>query len=65
MNSLRVSSAHSNASSISYHERMIIQSNDLSWSKQVENEKERFSLLYTTLKIEEETLANEAVCQDR
>ena len=61
INSLRVSLAHSNISSISYHERIIIQNNDLSWSEQVENKEERFSLSYTTLKIEEKILANEAV----
>ena len=61
MNSSRVSLAHSNASSIPYHERMTIQSNNPSWGKQVENKEERFSLLYTTLKVGEETLANEAI----
>ena len=61
MNSLRVSLTHSNAFSIPYHERMTIQSKDPSWSEQIENEEEIFSLLYTTLKIGEETLANKAI----
>jgi len=60
-NSSRVSLTHSNASSISYHERMTIQSKNLSWSEQVENEEEIFSLSYTTLKVGEETLANKAI----
>jgi len=61
MNSSRVSLTHSNAFSIPYHERMTIQSKDPSWSEQVENEEEIFSLLYTTLKVGEETLANKAI----
>ena len=48
-NSSRESSTHSNASSIPYHERMQIQSNNLPWSEQVKiNERENFSLLYAT-----------------
>jgi len=47
INSSRESSMHSNASSVPYHKRMEIQSNNLLWSEQVKNE--RLSLSYTML----------------
>jgi len=47
INSSRESSMHSNASSVLYHKRMEIQSNNPLWSEQVENEEnERLSLSY-------------------
>jgi len=47
INSLRESSMHSNASFVTYHKRMEIQSNNPLWSEQVENEEnERLSLSY-------------------
>ena len=47
INSSRESSMYSNASSVPYHKRMEIQSNNPLWSEQVENEEnERLSLSY-------------------
>jgi len=61
-NSSRELSTHSNLSSIPYHKRMEDQSNKLSWDEQVKlNEKEEFTLSYTTLKVGENKLANEAI----
>jgi len=61
VNSSRELSTHLSVSSISYHKRMEIQSNSLPWSKQVEIDKrEKFSLSYTTLRVEKNIPVNEA-----
>ena len=60
--SSRVSSVYLKASSIPYHKRMKIQSNNLLWSKQIEiHKRESFSLLYTTPKVGDSILANKAI----
>ena len=60
-NSSRVLSAHSDLSSIPYHERMEVQSNKLTWDEQVDlNEREDFSLSYASPKVGENKPANEA-----
>jgi len=62
VNNSRVLSTHSDVSSIPYHERMEVQSNKLTWDKQVEiNERENFSLSYTTPKIGESVPANKTI----
>ena len=62
MNSLRVSSMYSAASSIPYYERMKIQRNNLPWNKQVEiYMRESFSLSYTTSKVGDSIPANETI----
>ena len=61
-NSFRVLLAHLDLSSISYYERIEVQSNRLTQNKQVEiNERESFSLSYTTSKIGESKQANKAI----
>jgi len=61
INSSRESSMHSNASSVLYHKRMEIQSNNPLWSEQVENEEnERLSLSYAILTKEEDSLVKPA-----
>jgi len=55
INNSRASSVYLDISSILYYERMEIQSNKLSWNKQVEiNTCMSFSLLYATPKISED-----------
>ena len=59
-NNSRKSSTHSNTSSVPYHEMM--ENFNTFWSKQVENdEKERLSLSYTTPRVEEGNMVNEAI----
>ena len=61
-NNSRELSTYSKTSSISYHERMEIQNFNISWSKQVENnKKERLSLSYTTPRVEEDNMVNEII----
>ena len=61
-NSSKVSSIHSNLSSIFYVERMEAQSNNLSWAEQVElNKMEEITLSYATPKIGKNKFANEAI----
>ena len=55
-------STHSKTSSILYHKRMEIQNFNIFQSKQIKNnEKERLSLLYTTLRVEEGNIINKAI----
>jgi len=64
-NSSRKSSMHSNTSSISYHKRMEIQSDNPLWSEQVEiKENKRFSLSYAMSMKKEDSLAKLA-CSSR
>ena len=57
--SSRALSVHSDLSSIPYHKRVKVQSNKLTWDKQVDlNERKDFSLSYATPKVGENKLAN-------
>jgi len=50
INNSRESSTHSDVSSVSYHKKMEIQSNNSLWSEQVEiKERVCFSLLYASM----------------
>jgi len=58
-NSSSVSSAHLDLSSILYYKRIEVESSKLTWDKQVDlNEREDFSLSYTTPKVGENKLAD-------
>jgi len=62
INSSRVSSAYSNISSVSYHERMEIPNNKLTWNEEVAiSKKENFSLSYVTPKVGEKETANKVI----
>jgi len=61
VNSSRVSSAYSNISSVSYHERMEIQNNKLTCDEIAISEKENFSLSYATPKVGEKETANKVI----
>ena len=61
-NNSRELSTHSKTSFIFYHEKMEIQNFNIFQSKQIKNnEKERLSLLYTTLRAEEGNIINKAI----
>ena len=58
-NSSRVLLAHLNVLSVPYHKRIEVQSNTLTWDKEVEiSKKENFLLSYATPKVEEEKMTN-------
>ena len=59
INSSRALSVYSDLSSIPYYKRMEVQSNKLTWDKQVDlNERKDFSLSYATSKVGENKLAS-------
>lgn len=59
VNGLKESLTHSNTSSIPYHEKMEIQNNNATWSKQVDNEeRKRLTLLYATLRVKKNITVN-------